>query len=278
MFVKGVEGRDRASDRCAGRHRSRRAPRSARADRQRHAAHADRRPRADRRAPRSREPFPVGGGWGGRLGRAPSGGDGCVYRPRRAHPTSGCAMRTARTCTAIWGETAQTSIDGLVAFRISSSGAFSNRISMRARGSTRRRSRASTGNAMRGLRSAAARHCKESSMTGLTIEYGVPPARRHAARAAPLADTGRTAARCGRHPLRRRHGRMRRRRRARGASRVRLRSPSRRCMQVSRCWPRAHLPRRRAAAEAAADDGRTDAAARCRRPRIRRRRECRRSR
>ena len=31
-------------------------------------------------------------------------------------------------------------------------------------------------------------------MTGLTIEYGVPPARRHAARAAPLADTGRTAA------------------------------------------------------------------------------------
>ncbi|WP_412527299.1 energy transducer TonB [Burkholderia lata] len=31
-------------------------------------------------------------------------------------------------------------------------------------------------------------------MTGLTIEYGVPPARRHAARAAPRADTGRTAA------------------------------------------------------------------------------------
>ena len=39
----------------------------------------------------------------------------------------------------------------------SSSGAFSNRISMRARGSTRRRSRASTGNAMRGLRSAPRR-------------------------------------------------------------------------------------------------------------------------
>ncbi|NIG06888.1 energy transducer TonB, partial [Burkholderia sp. Tr-849] len=36
-------------------------------------------------------------------------------------------------------------------------------------------------------------------MTGLTIEYGVPPARRHAARAAPRAESGSTAA-VGRPP------------------------------------------------------------------------------
>ena len=99
-------------------------------------------------------------------------------------------------------------------------------------------------------------------MTGLTIEYGVPPARRHAARAAPLADTGRTAA-VVRPPSASPSARPDAPKAKPGAWRV----TGAIALAVTALHGVALLAARtcraaRAAAEAAADDGRTDAAAR----------------